>query len=218
MYKYKPKEVLKQYNGAINKVAHAYFINNSRFSFQDLVAEAKIAAISACSSYKEGGEASFFTYLTSAMNREVQKFVKRNKFDLKVTEHKQRKEYRKNGNTDEIKAKYNAISMDQFTSAKGNKLELQENRSFYSIVASGDIPPDVAMIKSESINILMQELDSLPDREKCVLNERWLSGKTLEEIAIGFGVTKQTIHGWGKKGFERLQKRVKARLGDELVY
>ena len=183
-----------------------------------MVAEAEIAAIGACASYIDGGKASFFTFLTSAMNREVQKFVKNNKFDLKVTEHKQRKEYKENGNIDDIKAKYNALSLDQRTSRNNNSPDSLESSNFHSICASGDVPPDVAMIKSESIGILMQELDSLPDREKCVLNERWLEGKTLEQIAVGFGVTKQTIHGWGKKGFERLQKRVKARLGDELVF
>lgn len=218
MYKYEPIEVLEKYNKAIHKVAHAYYIANPRFSLQDLVAEAEIAAINACKSYVEGRNATFFTFLTSSMNREVQKFVKRNRFDIKVTEHKQRKEYKENGNIDKIISKYNAISFDARVNRKDNSSDFSEYSNFHSIVASGDIPPDIALMKSESIGILMQELDSLPDRERCVLNERWLEGKTLEQIAVGFGVTKQTIHGWGKKGFERLQKRVKARLGDELVF
>ena len=74
------------------------------------------------------------------------------------------------------------------------------------------------MIRVESIQVVMEELETLPDRERAVVKDRWLEGKTLEEIALTFGATKQTIHGWGKRGFDALQKKVKARLGEELVF
>jgi RNA polymerase sigma factor (sigma-70 family) len=208
-----PDEVLEQYSRAVYKIANTYYFDNPRFSYEDLIAEARVAAIEACSSYKEGSKATFFTFLTSSMNRHVQKYVKRNRYDIKVTEHKQRKEYKEEGNLDKITKVAQAFRMDD-----ANKENRNDGHGPRFVLPSGDISPDIAMMKNESIGILMEELDSLPDREKSVLSERWLEGKTLEQIAVGFGVTKQTIHGWGKKGFERLQKRVKARLGDELVF
>ena len=215
---YKPDEVIKQYSNAIFKVANTYYARNSRFSHEDLVAEAKVAAVQACESYDKTKKASFFTYLTSSMNREVQKYVKRNCFDLKVTEYRQRKEFKECGNNDKIKSEARAISLDQgATFTSGGSKEFEAN-NFHAAVASGNIGPDIIMMRQESLIVLKEEIGNLPDRERHVLNGRWLEGKTLEQIADGFGVTKQTIHGWGKKGFERLQKRVRARLGDELVF
>ena len=215
---YNPDQVLEQYSRAIHKVAHLYYFPNPRFSYEDLVAEAQRAAIEACSMYVDDGRATFFTYLTSSMNRHVQKYTKSNRYDIKVTEHRQRKEFKERGNLERITNIAQAVRMD----APSKDSENPETHSGVGgasfTLPSGQVPPDIAMIRSESIGILMEELQNLPDREKSVLSDRWLEGKTLEQIAGGFGVTKQTIHGWGKKGFARLQKRVKARLGDELVF
>ncbi len=215
---YKPDEVLKKYSRAIHKVANTYYISNPRFSYQDLVSEAKVAAIEACGSYREDnkGKASFFTFLTSAMNWEVQKFVKNNKYDLKVTEHRQREDYKNTGNNDKLDKEAKAFSIDQLSPNKNH--DSSRESSLHSIIGSGTLPPDIAMIRVESIQVVMEELETLPDREKAVVKDRWLEGKTLEEIALTFGATKQTIHGWGKRGFDSLQKKVKARLGEELVF
>jgi len=191
-----------------------YYFDNARFSYEDLVGEAEVAAIEACGSYIENDRATFFTYLTSSMNRHVQKYAKSNRYDIKVTEHKQRKEYKQHGNLDRITEIADAVRMDNIP--KEQSARSGSGGSF--TLPSGELPPDIAMIRSESIGILMEELENLPDREKSVLSERWLEGKTLEQIASRFGVTKQTIHGWSKRGFERLQKRVKSRLGNELVF
>jgi len=212
---FSPDKVLKQYARAIHKTANTYYFSNPRFSYEDLVAEAEIAAIQAIDTYDEDKGASFFTHLTSCMNGHVQKYVKNNRYDIKVTEYKQRKEFKEKGNLDDINKFADAFRIDGGPK-DDNSERSSSGRSF--LPPSGEISPDIAMIRVESVEILMQELDSLPDREKTVISDRWLEGKTLEQIATGFGVTKQTIHGWGKKGFERLCKRVKARLGDELVF
>jgi RNA polymerase sigma factor (sigma-70 family) len=210
-----PDKVIKQYKNAIHKVAHLYYFDNPRFSYKDLVAEAEVAAIQACKRYIDNGKATFFTYLTSSMNRHVQKYVKNNRYDIKVTEWGQRKEFGEHGNLDKITQVADAVRMD--SPPKDDPVTRSGGHGSFTL-PSGELPPDIAMIRSESIGILMEELESLPDREKSVLSKRWLDGETLEKIATGFGVTKQTIHGWSKKGFERLQKRVKARIGNELVF
>ncbi len=215
---YNPDKVLEKYSRAVYKAANTYYFENPRFSYEDLVSEAKVAVVKACSAYKEDSDASFFTYLTSSMNRHVQKYVKNNRYDVKVTEYRQRQEFLKEGNMDKITDIAQAVRMDVPSKDSENPETHSGVGGASFTLPSGELAPDIAMIRSESIGILMEELESLPDREKSVLNERWLEGKTLEQIATGFGVTKQTIHGWGKKGFERLQKRVKARLGDELVF
>jgi RNA polymerase sigma factor (sigma-70 family) len=209
---YNPDEVIKKYDRAIHKVANLYFFDSPRFSYEDLVDEAKVAAIEACSSYVDGGQATFFTFLTSSMNRRVQKYVKSNRYDIKVTEYKQRKEFKESGNCNKIADVAEAVRIDK------NSEDSKNNGIGSLTIPSGQLPPYVSLIRSESLGILMEELDSLPDREKTVISERWLEGKTLEEIAGDFGVTKQTIHGWSKQGFERLQRRVKLRLGEELVF
>lgn len=207
--------MLKQYDRAIHKVANTYYFDNPRFSYEDLVAEGKVAAIEAYNSFNEEKKAKFFTHLTNCMNGHVQKYVKNNRYDIKVTEYKQRKDFKEKGNLNDINSYAVAFRLD---SAPKDNPDGPSSGGQSFLPPSGMIPPDIAMIRCESVEILMEELNSLPDREKTVISDRWIEGKTLEQIATGFGVTKQTIHGWGKRGFERLRKRVKARLGEELVY
>ncbi len=209
-----PDEVLNKYNRAIHKVASTYYKDNPRFSFVDLVAEAQAAAIKACRGFRPDNErgTTFFTYLTSAMKAEVSKFVADNSFDLRIPPSTQRQEFKREGNLEKL----NTFKAVPLISTRENAKS--EHFIHSNVLPSGDVSPDIAMIRAESIGILKEEIDNLPDRERVVLNARWMEGKTLEQIAGGFGVTKQTIHGWEKKGFERLRKRVKIRLGEDLVF
>lgn len=204
---YNPEKVLEDYRNAIFKVANTYYVENPRFSYEDLIAEAECAAIVACNSFEEDGDASFFTYLTSTMNREVQKFVRSNAYDINVRDYQHRKAFKNSGNVDKIKTSAIALHMDS---------EEDDSYSFHEIFASGSIAPDELAIKKESINILYEEIEKLPEREQKVIKLRKLEGLTLQEIATQMNATKQTVHGWEKRGFERLGKRVRTRLGHEL--
>lgn len=201
---YNPEEVVDKYKNAIYKVANTYYYNNPRFSYEDLVAEAECAAIVACDSYKSDRNATFFTYLTSSMDREVQKFVNSNKYDINVTSYQGRKEFKNSGNLETINNKANAIRIDFMDG---------DNESRTSdIIASGSMAPDEILIKKESIEVLHEEIDKLPDREKLVIRLRKFDGLTLQEVASIMDTTKQTVHGWEKRGLERLEKRMRFRL------
>lgn len=212
-------EVLEKYDSLVHKMAHKYFTNNPRFSYEDLVATGQVAALNAVNSYdKTKSQAKFGTFLYKAVDNEVKKFVNDNIFDLKVTEHGQRKEYKRSGNNDSLREKNIAYRIDM-TGSKAQDDTYDGNPgpqgSFHEIIASGTLSPDEAMIKAEALNIMKEELYTLPDRERQVVEQRWLKGQTLQQIADNMNVSKQTIHGWEKKGFLKLQKRVQMRLGKE---
>ena len=199
---YDPSEVLKTYDKAIHKAARTYFKRSSRFSYDDLVAEAQTVALEANCSFVEGSKnASFFTYLTSSMNRQLQKFVAVNDYDTKMTEHGQRKAYKEHGSLEEHKYRNTALRLS--------------DKPGDFIPCSG-VSPDENLIKRESIEILRQEMDSLPDREKIVLNMRWMENKTLKEVATKLNTSRQAVHLWEKSGFAKLSKAVKIRLGNDL--
>jgi len=191
-------------NLIINLCKKYYVHNNSRFSFEDLLSEAKLALFKASDSFDDSKGAKFSTFAYKSIDNELRKFVTNNTYDLRITEYEQRKQF-KNGTKDNLKAKGIAISVDDNTFRENN----------YSVFASGAEPPDVTLIRNESLGILKEEMSLLPERERIVVEEYWLNKKTLEEIAGRFGVTKQTVHGWKNKGFGKLQRRVKSRLGEK---
>jgi RNA polymerase sigma factor (sigma-70 family) len=201
---HEPENLCSEFKNLIIKLCRRYYVrNNSRFSFEDLVSEAKLALFKAHESFDDSRGAKFSTFAYSAMDNELRKFVSNNSYDLKITEYEQRKQF-KAGNQDKLKGDGIAISIDDNS--------FQENN--YSVFASGEEPPDVTLIRNESLGILREEMELLPDRERIVIEEYWLNKRTLEDIASGFGVTKQTVHGWKNKGFSKLQRRVKSRLGE----
>lgn len=200
-------EVLEKYDKLVYKMANKYFTPNPRFSFEDLVSQGQIAAINAANSFDPSRDVSFTTFVYNAINNEVKKFVGDNVYDLTVTEYKRRKEWKDSGSSDGLN-KHKAIRIDDAD------ISGRDSDGCYTI-ASGLPGPDEQAIKTESIDILMEELDNLPSREGAVVRLRWLEGKTLQEIADEMNASKQTIFGWEKRGFLRLKERVKERLGKD---
>lgn len=212
--------VLEKYDYLLHKMAHKYYMDNPRFSYEDLVATGQVAALNAANSYDEDrGEATFTTFLYNAVDNEVKKFVNDNIFDLNVTEHGQRKEFKQHGNLDRFRKTMSAVRIEALESPmdkKGMEGPNSSNNNFSEVVASGAMSPEETMIRTEALDIMREELDSLPERERHVVEQRWIEGQTLQQIADSMNVSKQTIHGWEKKGFLKLQKRVQMRLGKEL--
>ena len=214
---YNADEVLEKYHNTILKVANKFSFANSKFDFEDLVEEGRVAAINAANSYDPSKDIKFITYLMNSLNRELSKFVGDNSFDLEVSEYYRRQEYAQHGSLEHLTEPCRALRLD--ISGPSNESDGepgQGNNNLHGVIPSGGPNPQDAMIRAESVQILREEMDSLPDREKTVLQLRFLDGLTLREIAEQMDVTKQTIHGWQKKGFDRLSKRVKARMGYEL--
>lgn len=215
---YNKSDVLEKYDDLLHKMAHKYYTDNPRFSYEDLVAQGQVAAMDAANSFDPNrGEATFMTFLYNAVDKEVKKFVNNNVFDLNVTEYGQRKEYKEKGNLDRLHTKNNAMRLDNKNGKDDFDGKWTIGNDFHDIIASGTMTPEESMIKAEAIGIMKEELYTLPERERHVVELRWLEGQTLQQIADNMNVSKQTIHGWEKKGFMKLQKRVKMRLGKELV-
>lgn len=209
-------EILAKYHRTILKTANKFCIKNPRFDIEDLVEEGRLAAINAANSFDPKKETKFITYLTNALNFELQKFVGDNAYDLEVSEYFRRKEFKEHGSTDRLKNETRAIRLDVSTEDCPGDSQYRSLNTFHNVLPSGEPNPEEAMIRAENIQVLREEMNKLPERERVVLELRFLEGLTLREIAFQMNVTKQTIHGWQKKGFERLQRKVKTRLGHEL--
>jgi RNA polymerase sigma factor (sigma-70 family) len=66
------------------------------------------------------------------------------------------------------------------------------------------------------VEILLEEISSLPDREKDIIRQRYLDGETMTTIARGQGCTRQRIHEISTRAMKKLAVRVKKRLNGEL--
>lgn len=209
-----PETVLEKYDSAIHKVCHKYYFDNPRFSYDDLVSEARMVAIKALNSYDPDNKkkASFLTYLMVTLDMEVKEYVRRNRYDLTVSEHRQREEFKNHGSLERLNKEATAhIRIEhQIETGIGEAHSLP----FELSIPSGYPSPEDIMIHNESIDVLREELDALPEREKMVINLRWFENKTLSDIASSMKVSKQTIYGWEQAGLDKLAKRVKERLGD----
>lgn len=215
---FNPDEVLEKYHNTILKVANKFNFSNSRFDFEDLVEEGRVAAIKAAKNYNPNKDAKFITYLMNSLDTELTKFVGDNAYDLEVSEHYRRQEYQKYGSNEHLKQQAKALRLD-LTTGSSDSFDGEpsgNSTTFHNVVPSGGPNPEDMMMRAESIQILREEMNGLPARERIVLQMRYLDGLTLREIAEHMDVTKQTIHGWEKKGFDRLSKRVKARMDYEL--
>lgn len=201
-----PESVLEKYDRTIHKVARKYYMLNSRFSYDDLVSEAKLVAIKAISTYDES-KAAFITYLTDALDTEIKKFVRNNRYDLTVSEYEQREEYCKSGSTEKINREATAsVRFEHIYDGAWSPIE--------SAIPSGYPSPDQILEHIESVEVLRDELAQLPDRERTVINLRWFENMTLGDIANSLKISKQAAHNWEKSGLEKLSKRVRERLGE----
>lgn len=213
------EQMLEKYERAIHKAAHKYHKvvgANPRLSYDDIVAEAAAIAIKAANTFDEGRGTLFITHLTNALDNELRKYVISNNYDLNVTEHAEREEYKEHGNLDKLKREANAPVRLDYSISDEREHGGGYTTSLGEILPSGYPSPEDILIKTETLDILREELDQLPEREKYVISSRWFDDKTLIEIAKEMNVSKQTIHGWEKSGIERLGRRVRMRLGNEL--
>lgn len=199
---FEAQEILNKFNNEIMHVAHNFSSKNPRFNFEDLVSEGRVVAIKASNSFNPDKGVSFHTYLRNALNNELAKFIGNNSYDLYVSENDRKKEWR-NDRCESIKRTANAIRLDGFN---------KDDEGLESVIPSGSLNPEENAIINESLAILNEEIESLEPIEKLVIKGRYLDKKTLATLAEELNVSKQLVHQWQKKAFERLSKRVKLRF------
>lgn len=225
-------EVIENYDGLLKSLVNKELVSNTRYSYDDLLSEARLAALEAINNWDDdkGKNIKFITYLTTCVKGHLKRFKKNNQHDLRVTEYRIFKDYNLETQKQSSDAmagspydewlselrvgnKYHAVRLDWSSDGVSDNSETTMAES----IPSGDLSPDIAMIKQEQVEVLMKEIQDLPERERYVIEARWLDRRKLEEIADDLGVKKQTIHTIEKKAREKLGKRVRAILGEELV-
>ena len=204
------EEVLKKYADLIFNRAHKFGRENPRFDFEDLVEEGKVAALRAEKAYNPNLKTSFITYLTTAIDNELRKFIWSNEYDVYVSEHHRRTHH------ETLKQDTKTVRLDMDVEYGASDDGVFRNKDgTHQIIPSGVPAPEDILIKEESISILREELSNLPDRERKILELRFFENKALQEISDELNVPRQTIYAWQKKGMAILSKRVKGRLGSD---
>jgi RNA polymerase sigma factor (sigma-70 family) len=232
------EEVMVNYGNLLKKEAKRALVPNTRYSYNDLLSEAHLAALEAMNSWddEKGKNIKFITYLTECVRGHLKRFKKSNAFDIKVTEYKILKDFGSRDADQFIdKAAHNehpiaseeldkpikaptfqpkdaiAIRLDWYDSDSEDTISMAE------AIPSGEMSPDIQMLRKEQIDVLMKQISALPERERYVIEARWLDRRKLDDIASDLGVKKQTVHNIEKKAREKLGKRVRDILGGEIV-
>ncbi len=204
------EEVLTKYSDLIYSRVHKFCRANPRFDFEDLVEEGKVAALNAQKSFDPNRNTSFITYLTTAIDNELRKFIWSNEYDVYVSEHHRRTHH------ETLKQDTRTVRLDVDSEyGSGDDGIFRQKDGTHQIIPSGVPSPEDILMREESISILREELSNLPDRERKILELRFFENKALQEISDELKVPRQTIYAWQKKGMAILSKRVKNRLGSD---
>lgn len=211
-YKENPAKFLEENSGLLHRVVNKFDMPNSRFSREDLEQEGGMFATIAIEKFdetKETGKLS--TYVYTAMFRGIRDLVRDNFYDVKYSRDQQTKDYKNSINEEvaesEWKPKATAIRLDRPTDPDVEKR---------LTIPSGEPPPIDNMIRQEQFDILNEEINSLSDREKSIIQDRYFNNKTLDEIARAQNCSRQRIFQISKRAMEKLTTKVKGRLGGEL--
>lgn len=207
-------EYLKNNRGLINKLASKYYISTPKFDFDDLVSIGNKAAIHALDMFDES-KGKVTTYVGQAVKREIRDFVSKNKHDLYVSAWGQRESWKaiQRGESDPLT---NTIALrinwnDDSDSGNASK------DIGYVAIPSGEPPVDEVLIKKEQIDILMDELNALPERDRQVIHSRFFDGETLIQIANRLNLTKQRINQIECRAINTLKRRLTIRGLTEIL-
>lgn len=210
-----PEEIIerdleKDYGAMVKSIARKFPIKSSRYEFEDLYAEGMRATIVAVRNrptdtpYKES------TWVYNAIQMAILSYVRKNTYDLSVSEHTQRQANAEN-TKDILNKNAKAIRADNCSSA-----ESEDIGSFFDVIASGEPPPEEKLVQAEQLEILREEISSLSEREQNVLTAFFIDGAKLREIAETEEVTVQRAAQIKDRAFVKLQEKVKKRYADAL--
>lgn len=212
-----PEVWIKNNKGLFESIANTFTLNTSKFSKDDLIQEAHAAAIYAIEKFKTGGEASLSTYVYTASWRACRDFVRKNKHDLYITPGQQNKEW-KNASVEPTEQSTANNKFASFESPMAVRMDRpnQDRGSGELAIASGELSALDGLIKKEQVEILLEEMNCLSDRERDIINSRYWNKETLEEVAIKQGCSRQRIDIISKRAMTKLTEKVKKRLDFEL--
>lgn len=220
------EKYLEENRGLVESIANKYAIPTTKFSRDDLVQEGNLAVVKALEKFDESrSKSKLSTYIYSAVNRTCRDFVRRNINDLRVSNNQQAKDYiaRK---TEEPSAEDKPKAYGSFGTTESPiaiRLDKPTNTPSEEVTtigctipASGDASLLDSVVKKEQIDILLEEIDKLPERERDVFRAHYIDGEKYSNIARDMGLTRQRIHQISKVAMNKVSEKVKERLEFEL--
>lgn len=200
---------LRENDGLIQKIVNIFDMKIGKFSREDLVQQGRARAISAIRSYRPDLKTKLSTYVYSAVHRDIRDFVRKNRVDLHYPQSAQIKNFKEGTHPDETK-KLTALSI------KYENNDESEGPTAQTIPSgSPSIVDD--LIKKEQVNILLEEIERLPERERSIIKRRVFDGSTCEQIGSAMNISKQMVSKINLRGMDRLKKKVKQRIKDPLL-
>lgn len=211
------EQFLKENNGMINKIVNKYYFETPKFSRDDLIATAHQSAINALKYYDATRESKPQSYVFNAVSNDVRQFICKNKYDLYVTAYAQKKNIPSNTDKNTTKApnSWMAKRLDygwDTTNDVGDYIQ-----TYGEVLPSGSPPPEEQIMWDEQREILLEEINKLPENEQKVVYGRYFNGNTFVELGKELGVTKQRAEQIQKKAFGKLRHRLNNRLDGFIV-
>jgi len=208
---------LEENKGIVVSLASKYFLDTPKFDFEDLVSVGNSAVLRALETFDhERGEAKVSTYVFRAVEHGIANFVRKNKFDLYVSPYQQKKAHKARISGE------NSVNLFNFGADHSpTAMRLQETQRggtpMTETIPSGTPPIPKILIKKEQIDILMEEVELLPIRERNVIMARFFDGAKLRDIACDFGVSKQRVQQIQTQALTRLKVSLTKRLDGSMV-
>ena len=213
---------LTENRGLIESLASKFYLATSKFSRDDLVQEASLAAIRALNKFDpKKNKSKLSTYVYSAVHRSCRDFVRRNKHDLYKTGYHQTQDW-KEAQKNPVEIIEGPIPVGQFASTTGPMavradIAGEDGATFTSTIPSGEPMPLDALIIKEQFEILHEEINKLPPRERDIIKARFFEDRPLADIAREQDVTRQRINQIRQRAFKRISASMEDRLGDEIL-
>jgi RNA polymerase sigma factor (sigma-70 family) len=200
--------------GLIKKFANKYHFDTPKFSFEDLVQIGNKAAIKALDSYDNTRGIKATTYVGKAIDRDICEFVRSNKHDVYISNHAQRKHYKECQESGETKSfgpnELVAVRLDW----DWENASADDNKSFADVLPSGAPPPEEQMMVDEQRDILLEEIERLPQDQQTVIMGKYFDSATFVDLGKDLGVSKQRAQQIEQKAFVTLKTRLGSRLGN----
>jgi len=217
-----PEKYLEENRGLVEKLANKYNIPTTKFCRDDLIQEANMAVVRALEKFDPTkSKSKLSTYVYSAINRTCRDFVRANINDLRVSNGQQAKEWaaRKDKPAEDTPNYGKFGTTESPIAIRLDKPSKHDNADTLgnTIPASGDASLLESFVKKEQVDILLEEIDALPDRERDIFRSHYLDGEKYSSIAKRKGLTRQRIHQISKVTMGKISEKVQARLEFNLL-
>ena len=214
---------IEENQGMMVSIAQKFYVSNTRFSFDDLLQEANLAAVKAIGKFdKSRDESKLSTYVYRVVYRACRDYIRKNKDDLYVTICAQRKEW----NESQANAENNEVDTPKpkalfATTESPVAVRIDDSQTDAGALAnsipSGSPSGLEYVIKKEQLELLNDALKGLPERERQIIMAHNIDGKTFKSIASDEGITRQGIQQVHKRGMARLKKTLSSKMEEILI-